>query len=151
MRKLVEVILAENTELGKKWEIKKIKPGFYRNHLSSKENIWLYNQQNWQRMERMKKQERALALLKEEKAKELYEKINNLDLFFSLKKDKNGKVFGSIRAEDILKEMKNLGFLLKEKQLIEFSSLTNLGDNWVKIKLSENLIAQVKINIILAE
>jgi len=98
-------------------------------------------------MEKRKQQEHAAALLKEEKAKELYEKINNLSLSFTLKKDKNDKVSGSIRAEDILKEMKSLSFHLEKKQLLDFTPLNNLGDNWLKIKLSENLTAQVKIII----
>ncbi|CAJ0896436.1 4026_t:CDS:2 [Entrophospora sp. SA101] len=93
-------------------------------------------------MEKQKQQEHAAALLREEKAKELYEKINNLSLSFTLKKDKNDKVFGSIRTEDILKEMKNLGFQLEKKQLLDFVPLNNLGDNCLKIKLSENLTAQ---------
>ncbi|CAH1766089.1 12119_t:CDS:2 [Entrophospora sp. SA101] len=77
-------------------------------------------------MERRKQKEHAAALLREEKAKELYEKINNLALSFNLKKDKNDKVFGSIRAEDILKEMKNLGFHLEKKQLLDFVSFNSL-------------------------
>ena len=152
MSKQLEVILTEDIRnLGKKWEVKKIKAGFYRNHPRLRKRVWLYNQQNCQKMEKRKQQDHAAALLKEEKAKELYEKINNLSLSFTLKKDKNDKVFGSIRAEDILKEMKNLGFHLEKKQLLDFTPLNNLGDNWLKIKLSENLTAQVKIIIIASE
>ena len=80
-------------------------------------------------MEKQKQQDHAAALLKEEKAKELYEKINNLSLSFTLKKDKNDKVFGSIRAEDVIKEMKNLNFYLEKKQLLDFVPLSDLGDN----------------------
>ena len=148
MSKQLEVILTEDIRnLGKKWEVKKIQAGFYRNHPHLRKSVWLYNQQNCQKMEKRKQQEHAAALLKEEKAKELYEKINNLSLSFTLKKDKNDKVSGSIRAEDILKEMKSLSFHLEKKQLLDFTPLNNLGDNWLKIKLSENLTAQVKIII----
>jgi ribosomal protein L9 len=80
-------------------------------------------------MEKRKQQDHAAALLKEEKAKELYEKINNLSLSFALKKGKNDKVFGSIRAEDVIKEMKNLSFHLEKKQLLDFVPLSDLGDN----------------------
>ncbi|RHZ37513.1 50S ribosomal protein L9 [endosymbiont GvMRE of Glomus versiforme] len=152
MSKQLEVILAEDIKnLGKKWEVKKVKVGFYRNHPYLKEKIWLYNSQNRQIMEKRKQQEHAAALLREEKAQELYEKINNSTFSFTLKKDKNDKVFGSIRVEDILKEMKNQGFHLEKNQLLDFAPLTNLGENLLKIKLSEKLIAQVKIIIIASE
>ena len=148
MRKQVKVILPENIEkLGKKWEIKGVKPGFYRNCSWLREKVWLYNPQNCQRMEKRKKQEKTAALLKEEKAQEVYQKINNLQLEFTLKKDNNNKVFGSIRAEDILNDLKQQGFQLEKKQLLDFAPLNNLGDDWLKIKLSENLTARVKIII----
>ena len=47
--------------------------------------------------------------------------------------------------------MKNLGFQLEKKQLLDFAPLHNLGDNCLEIKLSENLTAQVKIIIIASE
>ncbi|KLL03452.1 MAG: 50S ribosomal protein L9 [Mycoplasmataceae bacterium CE_OT135] len=152
MKKQLEVILVEDIKnLGKKWEIKKVKTGFYRNHPHLKERVWLCDPQNCRRMEKRKQQEHAAALLREEKAKEIYEKINNLALSFTLKKDKNDKIFGSIRAEDILKEMKNRDFHLEKNQLLDFVHFNSLGDNWLKVKLSENLIAQVKITIIASE
>src|SRR4051812_35804503 len=97
-------------------------------------------------MENRKQQEEAAALLYEEKAKELYQKINNLQLNFTLKKDKD-KAFGSIRVEDILENLKQHGFQLEKKQFLDFVPLTNLGDNLLKIKLSKNLIAQIKVTI----
>lgn len=60
-------------------------------------------------------------------------------------------MLGSVRLEDILNELKNAGFLLKKKQILDFTPLTNLGDNRVKIKLGENLIAQIKITITASE
>lgn len=81
-------------------------------------------------MEKLKQQEQAAALLKAEKAQEIYQKINNnLQFKFTLRKDKHDKVLGSVRLEDILDELKIAGFPLKKKQLLDFTPLTNLGDN----------------------
>jgi len=99
-------------------------------------------------MERRKQQEHEAVLLREEKAKKLYEKINNLQLNFTLKKDDNNdKVFGSIRIEDVLDSLKQQGFQLEKNQLLDFAPLVNLGDNLLKIKLSKDLTAQIKIMI----
>jgi large subunit ribosomal protein L9 len=153
MGKQLEVILTEDIKgLGKKWEVKKVNWGFYYNYLKDelKDKVWLNNEQNSKEMEKRKQQEHAAALLREEKAKELYEKINNLQLNFTLKKDHkdgNDKVFGSVRAEDILGSLKQQGFSLEKKQLLDFVPLTSLGDNLLKIKLSKDLTAQVKVTI----
>ena|SRR2546421_4246042 len=101
-------------------------------------------------MEKAQEQEKAAALLKEAENKKIYKVINNQHFCFTLKKGENDQIFGSVRAEDILDEVKKLGFQLKKKQLLDFTPLTGLGDNEVKIRLSENLLAQIKI-IITAE
>jgi len=80
-------------------------------------------------MEERKQQEKAAALLKEEKAQEIYQKINNLQIKFTLKRDNNDKVFGSIRAENILDNLKQQGFQLEKKQLLDFVPLSDLGSN----------------------
>lgn len=153
MGKQLEVILTEDIKgLGKKWEVKKVNWGFYYNYLKDelKDKVWLNNEQNSKEIEKRKQQEHAAALLREEKAKEIYEKINNLQLNFTLKKDnkdENDKVFGSVRAEDILGSLKQQGFSLEKKQLLDFVPLTSLGDNLLKIKLSKGLTAQVKVTV----
>jgi ribosomal protein L9 len=80
-------------------------------------------------MEKVKEQEKAAALLKEAENKKIYQAINNQQFFFTLKKGEGDQIFGSVRAEDILNEVKKLGFQLEKKQLIDFTPLTNLGDN----------------------
>jgi ribosomal protein L9 len=51
-----------------------------------------------------------------------------LQLEFSLRRD-DDKIFGSIRAEDILNDLKQRGFQLEKKQLLDLVPLTSLGDN----------------------
>ena len=150
MGKQLEVILTEDIKgLGKKWEVKKVKFGHYHYYLKDelRDKIWLNNEQNSKEMEKRKQQEHANSLLREEKAKELYEKINNLQFNFTLKKDNNDRVFGSIRIEDVLDSLKQQGFHLEKNQFLDFVPLTNLGDNLLKIKLSKDVTAQIKIII----
>ena len=141
----MEVILTEDIDnLGKKWDIKKVRFGFYR---YIKEKVWLCNKENLQVREKAQEQEKATKLLKEEENKKIHKAINNQQFFFTLKKGENDQIFGSVRAEDILNEVKKLGFQLEKKQLLDFVPLAEAGDSWVKIRLSENLLAQIKITI----
>jgi len=145
MNKKLEVILTENIDnLGQKWDIKKVPLGFYR---FIKQKVWLCNAENYKAMEKQKEQEKAASLLKEAENKKIHKVINNQHFFFTLKKGENDQIFGSIRVEDILSEVKKLGFQLEKKQLLDFAPLNSLGDSEVKIRLGENLIAQVKVTI----
>lgn len=147
MNKRVKVIFTGEIGSFKKWDIKEIPLGFFRNHPLIKEKVWLYNEENYQAMEKTKEQEKTTALLKEVENKKIYQAINNQQFLFTLKKGENDQSFGSVRAEDILDKVKKLGFQLEKKQLLDFAPLTSLGDNWVRIRLSENLLAQIKITI----
>ena len=98
-------------------------------------------------MEKVKEQEKAAVLLKEAENKKIHQAINNQQFFFTLKKGENNQIFGSVRTEDILTEIKKLGFQLEKKQLLDFTPLNSSGDSLVKIRLSENLLAQIKITI----
>ena len=149
----LQIILTEDfPNLGQKWEVKRIKVGFYRNHPHLKQKAWLYNSTNYQRAKKKQEAERIQALRKEENAQIVYQQINGLTLSFALKKGDKDQVFGSVRLEEILKELKSRGFSSLEKsQFLDFIPLNKLGDNWLKIRLSENLIASLKIAIIAEE
>jgi len=86
-------------------------------------------------------------LLLEEKAHEIYKIINNFTINFTLKKDEKGEPFGSVGFKEILQELEKSGFLLEKSQLLEFHPLNKLGENILRVKLSNNVIATLKIII----
>jgi len=147
MNKQIKVILTQDIKnVGKKWNEISISRGFYLNHPLLKSQTWIANQSNCRRMEKIREQEHKECLLKKARAEKLHQQINNLELSFILKKDSSDKAFGSVRAEDIWKELEKRNLLPEKKQLLDFQPLT-LGDNLVQVKLGDNLIAQVKIKI----
>jgi ribosomal protein L9 len=80
-------------------------------------------------------------------AQELYQKINNFTLEFTLNKDEKGQPFGSVGNKEILAKLSKLGFDLNKGQLVDFQPLHQLGENLVKVKVSNGLVAQIKIII----
>jgi ribosomal protein L9 len=96
-------------------------------------------------VERKRAKEEKKNLLLEEKAREIYEKINNFTLNFMLKKDEKGDLFGSVGFKEVLQELEKSGFHLEKNQLLGFHPINKLGENIVKLKLSNNLIADLKI------
>jgi len=145
MKKKEQVILLGNSRLGEKFEVKELKRGFVVNYLLPRQEVMLYNHNNFSWVEKQKAQEEQKNLLLEEKAREIYEKINDFVLNFTLKKDEKGEPFGSVGFKEILQELEKSGFRLEKSQLLEFHPLNKLGENILRVKLSNNIIANLKI------
>ena len=113
-----------------------------------KKEVLICNDRNisWVEKQKAKLQKENLAL--ETKAQEIYKRLNNSILSFTLKKDEKGEPFGSVGFKEILQELEKSEFYLEKNQLLEFHSLNKLGENIVRVKLSNSLIANLKILII---
>ena len=115
------------------------------NYLLPHQQVLLYNEKNNQQVEKWKQQKEKENLLAEERAQELYKKIHNFTLAFTLKKDERGEPFGSISLKEILAELEKSDFHLEKKQLLDFHPLNKLGENIVPVKLSNKLIANLRV------
>jgi len=142
MKKREKIII-----LDEKFEVKELRKGFVVNFLLPQSKVLIYNQKNLSWVENQKLIQENKQKILEEKARELYQKINGLTLNFSLKKDEKGEVFGSVGVKEILQELEKSGFSLEKSQLLEFHPLNKLGENLVKVKLSSKIIASLKIII----
>ena len=145
MKRREKVILLQDNKVGKKYEIKELRRGFVANYLLPKKEILLANEKNlaWLAKQKVKKSQEDLIL--EEKAREIYEKINNFSLSFTLKKDDKGEPFGSVGFKEILQELEKSDFHCEKSQLLGFHPLNKLGENIIQVKLSSKLIANLKI------
>jgi len=145
MKKKEKVILAHSGKLGSKYEVVELKKGFVINYLLPRHQVMLYNQPNLSWVKRQQDQEAKKSLVLEEEVHELYKKLNNFTLSFTLKKDEKGDVFGSVGFKEILQELANSHFQLEKSQLLDFHPLNKLGENIVKVKLGSNIVADLKI------
>jgi large subunit ribosomal protein L9 len=147
MSKYEKVIFLHKNKWGGKYEIKELPRGFILNYLLPQGEAIFYNQKNLVWVEKQKAQEEKKNLLLAAQAQELYQKINNFTLEFTLNKDEKGQPFGSVGNKEILAKLSKLGFDLNKGQLVDFQPLHQLGENLVKVKVSNGLVAQIKIII----
>ena len=147
MKKREKVILLHKNQWGKKYEIKEFPRGFILNYLLPQKQVLLANEKNlsWLEQEKVKKAQTDLIL--EEEAQKIYNKINNLSFNFTLKKDEKGEPFGSVGFKEILAELEKADFHCQKSQLLDFHPLNKLGENTIKIKLSNSLTANLKVII----
>jgi large subunit ribosomal protein L9 len=82
---------------------------------------------------------------------ELTEIKNNLekaDITIPVKVGENEKIFGSITSMDIENKLKEAGFNIDRKIIALENPIKELGVQTVKIKLSKDITADVKVNVV---
>ncbi|MDD5606522.1 MAG: 50S ribosomal protein L9, partial [Candidatus Pacebacteria bacterium] len=99
--------------------------------------IWLKIQKEIQ----TKKIEQDLTL-----AQELASKLDGQEIEISVKTGEKDQLFEKITAQKIAEKLKELGFNISKSQ-IEVSSIDQIGEFPVKIKLEHNLEIEIKLII----
>lgn len=142
----MKVILLEDIEnLGKKYEVKEIKPGHARNFLIPKNLVKLATKQN---LKWLKSQVETLEKEAEEdlkKAQELASKIDGIEVGISVKIGDNGQFFESVSNVKIYEKLKEMGFNVKKSQVKLEKPIKEMGEFPVKISLDHNLEAEITI------
>ncbi|WNE41086.1 MAG: 50S ribosomal protein L9 [Mycoplasmataceae bacterium] len=147
MKKLEKVIFLNKEKWGDKFEIKELRRGFVINYLLLRNKVLLANEKNLLWLKEQESQKLQADLVLEEEVQKMYDKVNNFSLSFILKKDDKGHPFGSVSFKEILDELAKSNFLFEKNQLLDFHPLNKLGENVVKLKLSNKVIADLKIKI----
>jgi len=146
----MKIILLENIpKLGKKYEIKEVSEGYAVNFLIPKKLAAVATPAKIEEIQNIKKQEELKKQKEEQQLKELTQKIKSIKLEFKLKTDKNGKTFGSINKEDIIKKLNDQEKIkLDEKQIILNEHIKKIGEYKIKIKFNSEIEAELKIIIL---
>jgi len=145
----MRVILLQDVEkVGKKHELREVKPGFARNFLISKglakpatkEAIkWL----NLQKEIEAKKAEDEL-----KKIQTTASSVDGQEVVIQVKAGDENQLFESITAQKISEKLKEIGFDIKKNQIDLPQPIKELGEFPVKIKLEHNLESEIKIIIV---
>ncbi|MDD3614152.1 MAG: 50S ribosomal protein L9 [Candidatus Pacebacteria bacterium] len=146
----MKIILLESIpKLGKKYEVKNVADGYAINFLIPKKLAVAATPQKIKEIENLKKQKEIRKEEEQKIFKEWVEKIKDTPLEFKLKTDKSGKTFGSVKKEDIIKQLEQkTGFKLDEKQIILEEHIKKVGDYLIKIKFSPEIETELKIRVL---
>lgn len=142
----MKVILLEDVEsVGKKYEIKEVKPGYARNFLFKKNLaktavrknlLWLETQ----KLEIEKKAEEDLIHVQD-----LASKLDDLEVLIVVKVGPEGQLFESITSAKISEKLKEMGFEVKKSQIQLEKAIKEPGEYDVKVTLDHNLEASTKV------
>jgi len=147
----MKVILLQNVKsLGKAGDIKEVAEGYARNFLFVRKLAEIASESGVKKVETFKKiqAEKDQADLK--KTQELAAQLESKAITI-IAKARGEKLFGSIHAKDIAKELKKESIVVPEKSIALPEPIKELGEYEVRIELDHNIEAMIMVIVESAE
>lgn len=145
----MRIILLQDVEnLGKKYEIRNVKPGYARNLLFPKN---LAKPATKEALKWLETQKEIEGKKSEEELKNTQDLASNLDgqeFTFPVKIGEESQLFESITVQKIWEKLKELNFEVKKTQIELKEPIKELGEFPVKIKFAHNLEVEIKIIVV---
>ena len=145
----MKVILLQDIEkLGKKYDIKHVADGHARNFLLPKNLVKPATEENLKWLEIQKE---ALSQKSEEELKKVQgvaSTMDGLEIILSVKIGEKEQLFEAVTAQKIAEKLKEQGFEIKKAQILLKEPIKEIGEFPVKVQLSHNLEAEIKIIIV---
>jgi large subunit ribosomal protein L9 len=145
----MQVILLENIKkLGTIGEKVIVKDGYARNFLLKNKKALVANQKNIEYFENQKNEINKKNEIEKEKAKEIFNILNNVELEIQKESMENGQLYGSINIKEIITVIKDQKKLDIAAENIEIKGqLKNIGISKIYINLHADVIATINLNI----
>jgi len=140
------ILLQEVKSLGKKGDIKEVSDGYARNFLLPKKLAAFATPEAIKKAEIDKIKQAQTKQDELEKYRQLAEKLKNLEITIAAK-EKDGKLFGSVSAKEIAKELKNKNFDITEKSIKIDEAIKKIGNYKIKIELDHQIAVEIKIKV----
>lgn len=144
----MKVILLQDVEnVGKKYEVKEVKPGYGRNFLIPQN---LAKTATKQALKLLESQREVLTKEAEEdlkKAQDMASKLNGIEVNIAVKVGEGGQLFESINNVKIAEKLKEMGFDIKKSQINLEDPIKETGEFPVKVNLDHNLESEITVII----
>lgn len=150
----MQVILTENIPgIGYTGDLKKVKPGYFRNYLFPNGLAVLATKAMVKKYEEMKEQ-----ILKEKeelksKAEETLKKLEDITLQFTEKVSEKGTLYGAITIEQVLEALKNQAKMELDQDVVSINggAIKETGEFTATVKLTDEHKGEVKIMVTATE
>ena len=147
----MKVILIEDVKkIGKKGEIKEVKPGYARNALFPKNLAIEATPENMKEWEAEQAELKRLDAENKAQAEEMKKALEKKKIIIKWKGGSSGKLFGSVNSPEIADAIKEeLGLDIDRKKIDLKSPIKETGDYEVTVKLYGATNAKVKLEVVI--
>ena len=146
---IIKVLLTTTIDsLGHVGEVVEVADGYARNFLLPKRYAVTPNENNIARFAKEREAHMAEIEEREERAKRLRDALADRVLVFSRKAHNNKKLYGSVRAEDIVTQIeKDLGEHVESGRIQLEEAIDTLGEHAVTINLYKDINVELRIRV----
>ena len=143
----MKVILLQDIKgVGRKWEMKEVSDGYARNFLLPRKYAEIATSAGAAEIQRLKNEQAKQDSESLAKSQVLAEELQSKEISIQVK-EKEGKLFGSITAKDIAKELKKKNIDIPEKAITLGAPIKETGEYEIKIKLDHGIEIQLGLVI----
>jgi large subunit ribosomal protein L9 len=148
----MEVILKETIpSLGKAGDIVKVANGYARNFLLPKGKAIFAEKKNISQLERQQASILAKAAKEHDEFDALATKLGELEISIPVRVGEKDRLYGSVTNLDIANAIESQGYSIDRKKIQMDEPIKALGEFEIPIKLSTDVRAAVKVNVVSQE
>ena len=139
------LLLKDVYKLGRAGDIKKVADGYGRNFLLPQKLAVLATAGALKQIEKIRSQAEVRRTEQNSELKDLATQINGVTLIFSAKAGETGKLYGSITTQDVATAIQEKVRYEVKKQQVDMQPIRNLGEFTAFVRLTMDLVPEVKI------
>ena len=145
----MKVILDKDlSTLGEEGDVRDVAKGYARNYLFPRSIALPYNESTIRLFESRKGEIEGRKAEKREAAKGLKERLEALELAFSMPDGANGRLFGSVTSQTVADELNRQGFQIERKRLeLPGATFKSVGKYKVTVHLYESASAEITVAV----
>lgn len=145
----MEVILLESLPpLGNRGDTVKVKPGYARNYLFPRKFAILATAANKRVFEESERVKHRRDIIEMRSAKDRAGKLADVSCTITVKVGEDDKLYGSVSAVDISKELASQGFEIEKRQVLLEEPIKKIGVYTVDVKLHREVTVPIKVWVV---
>ena len=146
------ILTNEVQGLGSAGDVVEVKDGYARNFLIPNGLAVLWSRGGEKQVTSIRAAREARAIASEEVALEIKSKLEAASIKIAVKAGSNGRLFGAVKTSDVADAVKALGFGDIDKRKVQISGkISSVGEYEASVRLNNDLVAQVKLNVVAAK
>jgi large subunit ribosomal protein L9 len=139
------LLLKDVYKLGRAGDIKKVADGYGRNFLLPQKLAVLATAGALKQVEKIRSQAEIRRTEQNSELKGLSDQVNGITVVFAAKAGETGKLYGSITTQDVANAIQEKTRFEIKKQQIDMQPIRNLGEFTVHVRLTMDLVPEVKV------
>ena len=144
----MKVILQKDIlNFGEAGDIKDVADGYARNYLLPRNLVVLANESSRRALSHQEKMIKIKKIKRRKQSEKIYESIKDFQMTITAVAGSEGKLFGAVTSIDIAKKLKEQGFEIDKRRILQAEPIKQIGEYVVSVKLDDGLVAEIKVNV----